>query len=83
MRGRGMGLSSLVVEQAASQQGFYLGRLFTKNFNLTAPIPERVGPMVTPGELLSVGERREGGKGYATGFQFLNLGTLAYTGGDR
>lgn len=69
--------------QAASQQGFYLGRLFSKNFNLTSPIPERNGPPVTPGELLMVGEKRDNGKSYATGFQFLNLGTLAYTGGDR
>jgi hypothetical protein len=40
--------------------------------------------MTTPGELVSAAERRgKDGKVYAKGFQFLNLGTLAYTGGDR
>lgn len=68
--------------QAASQQGFFLGRLLSKNIDFTRSIPERTGPITTPGELLSVGEKRENGKIYAKGFQFLNLGTLAYTGGD-
>lgn len=69
--------------QAASQQGFYLGRLLSKNIDFDKPIPERVGPITTPGELLSVGEKKEGDKVYAKGFQFLNLGTLAFTGGGR
>lgn len=68
--------------QVASQQGFFLGRLLSKNMDFSTTIPERVGPITTPGELLSIGEKREGGKIYAKGFQFLNLGTLAYTGGD-
>ncbi len=68
--------------QAASQQGYFLGRQLSKNIDFSKPIPERVGPITTPGEFLSVGEKREGGKVYAKGFQFLNLGTLAYTGGD-
>ncbi|GAB5034123.1 nadh dehydrogenase [Nannochloropsis oceanica] len=68
--------------QAASQQGYFLGRQLSKNIDFSRPIPERVGPVTTPGEFLSVGEKRENGKIYAKGFQFLNLGTLAYTGGD-
>lgn len=68
--------------QAASQQGYFLGRQLSKNIDFSKPIPERVGPITTFGEFLSVGERRENGKVYAKGFQFLNLGTLAYTGGD-
>jgi NADH dehydrogenase FAD-containing subunit len=66
--------------QAASQQGFFLGRLLSKNVDFSKPIPERTGPISTPGEVLGVGEKRESGKIYAKGFQFLNLGTMAYTG---
>lgn len=66
--------------QAASQQGFFLGRLLSKNVDFSKPIPERTGPISTPGEVLGVGERRENGRVLVKGFQFLNLGTLAYTG---
>ena len=68
--------------QVASQQGYFLGRQLSKNMDFSTKIPERVGPITTPGEFLSIGEKREGDKVYAKGFQFLNLGTLAYTGGN-
>eukprot|EP00288_Rhodomonas_lens_P008258 CAMPEP_0177739360 /NCGR_PEP_ID=MMETSP0484_2-20121128/26984_1 /TAXON_ID=354590 /ORGANISM="Rhodomonas lens, Strain RHODO" /LENGTH=665 /DNA_ID=CAMNT_0019253417 /DNA_START=98 /DNA_END=2098 /DNA_ORIENTATION=+ len=63
--------------QVASQQGSYLGRLFSKEAKWDEVLPELE---VDKSENFIDGIRR---KRYAKPFQFLNLGILAYTGGDN
>jgi NADH dehydrogenase FAD-containing subunit len=78
--------------QVASQQGAYLGRLFSKGYNLrAAQIPFKVNGVtdvnVSPSERLNLGElgirRSDTETVYAKPFQFLNLGILAYIGASE
>ena len=67
--------------QVAAQQGAYLARLFSRNYDLKAgPIPK-----IIAGEKRGVGQNLvfdESGQ-YAKRFQFLNLGILAYLGDSQ
>jgi len=56
--------------QVASQQGYYLGRMYNQGFDMSKDSFERA-PTV-PGPMYQ--------EKHATPFQFLNLGILAYTG---
>ena len=76
--------------QVASQEGSYLGRLFSKGYDLRVfPVPAKAvdqeGRELPISERVSVGEigvRKEKSV-FAKPFQFLNLGILAYVGASE
>jgi NADH dehydrogenase FAD-containing subunit len=63
--------------QVASQQGAFLARLFTRNYDLSGAAPKIVG--AKQGLVQQFGDA----DGYAKGFNFLNLGILAYLGDSK
>ena len=65
--------------QVAAQQGSYLSRLFSRNYDLKAPIPKIAGEKQGVGQNLIFDESGQ----YAKRFQFLNLGILAYLGDSK
>ena len=65
--------------QVAAQQGSYLSRLFSRNYDLKAPIPKIAGEKQGVGQNLIFDESGQ----YAKRFQFLNLGILAYLGDSQ
>ena len=58
--------------QVAAQQGAYLSRLFSRNYDLKAPIPKIAGGKQGIAQNLAFDESGD----YAKRFQFLNLGEL-------
>lgn len=75
--------------QVASQQGEYLAKLFTKNYNMNASTDGtsnlELPPKADPANSKSLSEQIASfacqSGDFAAPFQFLNLGILAYTGG--
>ena len=74
--------------QVASQQGEYLARLFSQNYNMCPGVDPVEGmllpPKADPNRAKSLSENIAGfacQADFAAPFQFLNLGILAYTGG--
>jgi|AntRauTorckE5430_2_1112549.scaffolds.fasta_scaffold00586_10 NADH dehydrogenase FAD-containing subunit len=74
--------------QVASQQGEYLARLFSQNYNMSPgedPVDGMLlPPSADPNRSKSLSENIAGfacQADFAAPFQFLNLGILAYTGG--
>jgi NADH dehydrogenase FAD-containing subunit len=75
--------------QVASQQGEYLAKLFSKNYNLNPGTEKNSGALLPPeadpkrskdlSEQIASFACQSGD--FAAPFQFLNLGILAYTGG--
>lgn len=76
--------------QVASQQGEYLARLFSQNYNMCPGLDAEEGILLPPqadsnrtktlSEMISSFACQA--YDFAAPFQFLNLGILAYTGGD-
>ena len=56
-----------------------MSNLFSRNYDLNAPVPKVVGPKKGLAQFLSWGEAGA----YAKGFVFLNLGILAYLGDSK
>jgi len=78
------GASYPATAQVAAQQGSFLARIFSRNYNLAAPAPPRIlegGDKVGIAQTLAGLDKDVGG--YAKGFQFLNLGILAYLGDSK
>lgn len=77
--------------QVASQEGSYLGRLFSKGYDMRImPVPskkleQRDSDELTISERVSIGELgvRKEERAFAKPFQFLNLGILAYVGASE
>eukprot|EP00611_Tribonema_gayanum_P012184 TRINITY_DN22835_c0_g1_i1.p1 TRINITY_DN22835_c0_g1~~TRINITY_DN22835_c0_g1_i1.p1 ORF type:complete len:594 (+),score=175.20 TRINITY_DN22835_c0_g1_i1:66-1847(+) len=67
--------------QVAAQQGSFLARLFSRGYNLNAPVPEKTGGAKALSEQLGLSSDKSGK--FAKGFSFMNLGILAYTGGGN
>ena len=65
--------------QVASQQGSFLGRIFSRNYDLSSEVPKVVGPKTGLAQTLASGHQAE----FAKAFQFLNLGILAYLGDSK
>lgn len=65
--------------QVAAQQGTFLSRLFSRNYDLSGPVPSRCGSPQGLGQLMAPQQEQ----GYAKAFQFLNLGILAYLGDSK
>jgi len=65
--------------QVAAQQGSFLARLFSRNYNLSSEgsVPTCIGRVGLGQNVPSATA------GYAKGFQFLNLGILAYLGDSQ
>jgi NADH dehydrogenase FAD-containing subunit len=63
--------------QVAAQQGAFLARLFSRNYDLHAAVPRVVG--AKKGLVQRLGDS----DGFAKGFTFLNLGILAYLGDSK
>jgi NADH dehydrogenase FAD-containing subunit len=77
--------------QVASQEGSYLGRLFSKGYKMgtfpapSKPVQEAAEEELPPSERLSLGGLgvRNEEVVFAKPFQFLNLGILAYVGASE
>lgn len=65
--------------QVAAQQGSYLSRIFSRNYDLDVPIPKITGGKKGIAQQLIFDEAGD----YAKSFQFLNLGILAYLGQNQ
>lgn len=65
--------------QVASQQGGYLARLFSRNYDLSKKAPTLIGGKVGLGQNIAWGDASKS----APSFRFLNLGILAYLGNSE
>jgi len=65
--------------QVAAQQGAFLGRMFSRNYDLDSALPRRAGEKFGLVQQLSFGESAD----VLEPFQFLNLGILAYIGDSK